>query len=315
MRVMVTGATGFVGRALVRHLAAEGHCVVAVARKAPALEWPGDGVSVALIGDVKDRAGLSSAVRDVDAVLHLAGLTTIRSPRPALALHDSVNRQGTQALLDAMEGEANRTGRPLTLLFASSTAVYGVTGDAPVGEEHPACPVSRYGASKLAAEEAVRERSERGAIGAVTLRACNLGGATNRIGDLDRSRLIPRVLAVAAGQLPRLVINGSGGNRREYLHIEDFLAACSLALPSVRPGCYDVYNVAGGARLSVLEVVSLAERVSGRPVASAFRRGEFEPPTVLCDPRRIREAFGWQPEHSSPERILGDAWAASASDG
>jgi UDP-glucose 4-epimerase len=236
MRILVTGASGFIGTALVPKLAAEGHQVAALIRRPHTFAAaPATRVSMLPISDIGDKAALSSAMLGVDAVFHLAGFTAVRAVPAMQSLYESTNRDGTQVLLDAMTDEADRTGRPLRLIFVSSTAVYGATEGAPVGEDHPPAPANRYGESKLAAEHAIRERTRQGAIGSVTLRACNLGGAANGVGDLDRSRLIPQVLRVAAGRSPHLVVNGSGGALREYLHIEDFLTACSLALASVRP--------------------------------------------------------------------------------
>ncbi len=150
MRALVTGATGFVGSHVVEALAARGDAVSVLARSAArAAPLERLGVTVAL-GTLDDAPSLAAAVRGADVVFHLAGLTAAASP----ADYQRVNAEGTRRLV-----EAARTARPAPprFVYVSTQAVLGPSAPgARVAEDAPCRPVTAYGRSKLAGEDAVR---------------------------------------------------------------------------------------------------------------------------------------------------------------
>ena len=133
MRVLVTGATGFVGGAVVQELRAAGHSVIGFARGSQPASCP------LLTGDILDQASIEHAVEDVDAVCHLAALTLVRESFEQPARYFRVNVSGTLNLLDALDGEARRSGRKLRLVFASTCAVYGAPERQPITEAQIPC--------------------------------------------------------------------------------------------------------------------------------------------------------------------------------
>ena len=308
MRVLVTGAAGFAGTAVTKCLLLAGHEVTALVHNSrPA------GVRDLRAGDILNAASLGEAVAGADAVCHLAALTRVRESFADPVAYFEHNVTGTVNLLRAMDAEHARTGQALRLVLASTGAVYGAPARQPIPEEETPVPASPYGASKLAAESVAAYHARTGKIGSVTLRAFNISGAVNGRGDADTSRIIPKALAVAAGHFPCLHVNGDGAALRDYVHVEDFGRACTLALEACEPGTSQTYNV-GGTGASVRDVITVTEQVTQRPVPVSWGPAVPEPPVLLADSSRIQADLGWKPHLPDLATIVSDAWQASEHD-
>ncbi|WUI02305.1 NAD-dependent epimerase/dehydratase family protein [Spirillospora sp. NBC_00431] len=296
MRVLVTGAAGYAGYAVGRRLVAAGHDVDGLVRRRAGVA---DGVRP-VRGDLLDPDGLPGG--PYDGVCHLAALTRVRESFDDPLRYFTANVQGTVNLLRAVDADR--------VVFGSTAAVYGTPERQPIPESEHTAPASPYGASKLAAEQAVRFHARTGAIGAVVLRTFNVAGSVEGRVDPDETRLIPKALAVAAGHAPHLEINGDGLAVREYLHVDDLAAAYVRALEAVRPGEERVYNVGSGAGAAVHEVVAAVEEATGRPVPTLRRPARPEPPVLVCDASAVRAGLGWRPERSALPEIIASSWNA-----
>lgn len=301
MRVLVTGATGFLGHAVVGRLAAAGHEVVAMVRR-PDVKVPGAAEHV--VADVCQPDTLHAAVADVEGVCHLAALTRARESVADPVRFWQVNAVGTVNLLAAMTSH----GLPLRLVVASTCALYDFgAGAEAITEDAPERPATPYAATKQAADGAVADAAAAGLVGAVSLRALNLGGASAGHGDGDEARLIPQVVAAARDEGRRLGVNGDGSARRDFLHVEDAADAFALALDACEPGRWRAYNIGSGHPVSVREVIEEAGRLIGRPLPVDHGPSKPEPHTVAADSSRIRRELSWTPTRSSLTRILRDA--------
>ena len=308
MRVLVTGAFGFVGTALVAGLAEAGHEVRALTSRA---DTPSTEAEV-VHGDVRDLEAMRRAVRDVDGVCHLAALTRVREARDRADDYWAVNQGGTATVVKAAAQEAARTGHPMRFVLASTGAVYGRPEVQPIPEDLPLQGTNDYGETKRAAEREVLEVPADGTFGAVVLRLFNVAGAARgRIGDPDT--IISKTLAVARGDLPVLEINGDGTAVRDFVHVYDVACAFELALRHAEPGRRAVFNVgATGARM--LDVVRTVQDVTGREVPVEHRPSLGEAPRLIADTSRIRAELGWLPQRSDLRTIIADAWAATVAD-
>ena len=321
MRVLVTGAFGYVGRAVALRLLEAGHEVVALTSRArsaddPLINHPG---VVVVNADLSSRDDLRAPIlgwsrhplgpRGVEAVCHLAALTHVRESFERPNEYHAVNAEGTRTLLELAAQQGERLGGPLGFVQASTAAVYGAPPAQPIGEDTPPAPTSPYGESKRAADEAVREFAEAGRVAGVSLRAFNAAGSVAGRLDGDKTRIIPRALLVAAGAQQSLVVNGDGSAVRDFVHIDDLARAYVLALGACRTGEFRVYNV-GGTGASVREIVAVAEKVTGRRIPMVSAPAQPEPPILLADTRRIRAELGWSPRRSSLEEIISDTWDA-----
>jgi UDP-glucose 4-epimerase len=304
MRVLVTGATGFIGPAVVQQLSLAGHSVVGFART------PKPASCELRTGDILDQAAVEHAVKGVDAVCHLAGLALVRQSFEEPVRYFKVNVSGTLNLLDAMQAEAQSNGGPLRLVFASTCAVYGTPEKQPITEAQEPAPSSPYGSSKRAAEMAIGYQAALGTIGAVTLRTFNVAGAVDGHGDPDTTRIIPRALLVASGRADRVNVNGDGSAIREYTHVADLALAYAAALDAARPGEHRIYNVGSGVGVSVRDVLEATERVTGRPVSVHWGPPASEPQELRADSSRFRNDLDWHPSRSSLDTIVEDAWQA-----
>ncbi|WP_433758786.1 NAD-dependent epimerase/dehydratase family protein [Nocardia sp. CA-135398] len=296
MRVLVTGAAGYLGRAVVAALAAAGHDTVAMVRSEQSIIAHADEIRVA---DLLDSDALRRAVDGVDAVCHLAGLTRVRESMADPLRYFGVNTVGTIALLDAMS-----TAEVPRLVFASTGAIYGDVSGRSIAEELPDNPPHPYASSKLAAESVVEAHD----AAAVVLRLFNLAGGC----DPDPTRLIPRVVSAAARNEP-LEVNGDGSSVRDYVHVSDAANAFVAALEHLpSPGTTERYVIGSGQGASVRQVVAAVEEVSGRRLALIHRPAVPEPSSLVADPAKATNQLGWVPTHSAIVAIVDQMWHAYA---
>ncbi|BDU02542.1 UDP-glucose 4-epimerase GalE [Nocardia sputorum] len=292
VRVLVTGANGYIGSAVVDLLGSAGHEPIAMVRES------GPAVRVTTrIADLLDEAGLWEALDGVDAVCHLGGLTRARESTADPLRYFRVNTGGTVALLDAMA--ATGVSR---IIFASTGSIYGTPERQPMTESLPDAPPHPYAASKLAAEWAIRSQTGTGRLSATVLRLMNVAGGA----DPDPTRLIPRAFA-AARNGSVLEVNGDGSAVRDYLHLDDAAAAFVACLANMPPkGEFARYLVGSGQGSSILDVVAAVERRTGRRIRLTHRPAAPEPAVLISDPAKAMTELHWRPDRSDLETIVRD---------
>lgn len=330
MRLLVTGGSGFIGAAVVRAAQTAGHEVRVLDQSGVA---PPDALDVELIrGDIRDADVVEAALAGVDAVSHQAAKVGLGVNLDDMPDYAAVNDVGTAVLLAAMARRG--VGR---LVLASSMVIYGEGGyrcpehgpiaapprhvaDLAAGRFDPPCPRchrpleptlvgedavpdprNAYAASKLAQEHFARIWA-RECDGTVTaLRYHNVYGP-----GMPRDTPYAGVAAIfrsalARGEAPRVFEDG--GQRRDFVHVDDVAAANLAALTAQSrgettrtPSRITVYNVASGVQRTVGELATtLAEVMSGpRPVVTGeYRLGDVR--HVTADTARIAAELGWRP--------------------
>ena len=243
-RVLVTGASGFIGSAVVAALARDGHTVRAAVRR-PHLSFPGS-VEVAQHPDLAEAFDWQPLLQNVDQVVHLAGIAHTGHGVDRAA-YDRVNRQATAELATA----AAQAGVKHFVFVSSIRAQCGPAADHALTESDDPAPTDAYGASKLAAEEAVRDSG----VPFTILRPVLLYGP----GVKGNLALLARA---AATRLPLPVKDF--GNRRSLLGIDNFISALTfvLATPATIGETYVVADPGIPPRLS--DVFATLRQARGR---------------------------------------------------
>jgi nucleoside-diphosphate-sugar epimerase len=244
-RVLVTGATGFLGRAVVAAFAANGQTVRAATRRMPVLPFRNDVVEVIQHPDLELTFDWRPLLNGVDTVIHLAGIERHRGIRPAL--YDLVNHQATARLA----GAAAQAGIRHFVYVSSLSAQNGPAADHALTERDAATPVDAQGRSKLAAEEAVRASGAPYTI----LRPVPVYGP-------GMSGGLAFLLRAAISPIPLPVRNFT--NRRSYLGIDNFLSALSFVVAT--PGTNgEVYLVADpGIPPNMADLITAIRHAEGR---------------------------------------------------
>jgi UDP-glucose 4-epimerase len=311
MKVLVTGATGYVGWAVVHKLLAVGDEVVAAVHKIDA-DFP-RGVEKRR-ADLEDPTSLSAAVAGVDGICHLAALTQVRVSMQEPTLYYRLNVGGTINLLEALVGESRKRSIRGSFVLASTSQVYGAPARQPIPEDASLNCINPYAATKAACEQLTCGLAVTGSLGATSLRIFNAAGSAAGLGDRDLSRIIPKAVAVAAGAAPRVDVNGEGTAIRDFVDVKDVASAFVAALHANEPGRHAIYNV-GATAASVADVIAAVERVSGQAVPREHHPvHRAEAPVLRADTSKITAELGWQPESSSLEEIVAGQWLFAVRD-
>ena len=306
-RVLVTGAAGFIGSHLVDRLLAGGGEVLGVdaftgyysrcTKEGNLQDALGHERFRLVEGDLLDL-DLGALLDGVESVAHLAGEPGVRrSWGPNFPRYVARNVLTTERLLEA----AARAGKT-RLVLASSSSVYGSDPGRPVGEDHARAPASPYALSKLAAEELVGLYGrERGVAGTV-LRYFTVYGPRQRP-EMALSRFL--FAALRGGPVD---VFGDGGQRRDMTYVADAVEATVAALGAPA----GVYNVGGGNRASVGEMIEAVKKVTGRDFEvrhGAEAQGDVR--STWADSGRAERVLGYRPRVGLEEGVAAQArWAA-----
>jgi nucleoside-diphosphate-sugar epimerase len=268
-RVLVTGANGFIGKALVKALIAAGVDVVALAREH---------------GDLEHEVAWEKAPK-ADVLVHLAGRSFVPDSWNDSAGFLQANVVATGRALEYCRKHAAR------LIFVSAY-VYGIPRRLPIKEDDPVRPNNPYALSKHMAEELCRFYAEQRAVPVTVLRVFNVYGPGQR-----PEFLIPEIIRqVRSGQQIRVK---DLKPKRDYVYLDDVVDALARAL-NTSGGAFNVLNIGSGESLSVGEIISQIQQAAGTslPVVSDDMERPNEIPDVRADIARAGYLLGWRPQHS-----------------
>jgi nucleoside-diphosphate-sugar epimerase len=324
LRIFVTGATGFLGGHLCRHLVAGGHEIVALVRnpKKAATELPPTGVTT-FAGDLSIFEQPDLKIPACDLVIHLAGIVAARSP----AEYDAVNFGAVKSLVGAI---ARQSWRPRRFLFASSLAAAGPTAaGAPKTERDPCAPIDPYGRAKLAAEQFL---SAEAPFPTTSFRPCIIFGPRDTA-SLTLFKLAKRGFGFRVAGTPQElsfidvddVVRGIAALTHDtgVAHRTYFLASDERITTE---SLWRAMSETVGRRVRVLRAPRLVLRSAGvmsTGLSKIFRFtnqldakqvDQMLAPAWICSSQAAQSATGWKP-NVSLAASLSKAWSAYRADG
>ena len=309
-RFLVTGGAGFIGSNLARALVARGDEVrvfdtFLTGRRENLADLPDVEV---VEGDVRDLDALRAAMRGVERVLHQAALPSVaRSLLDPLA-SNAANVTGTLNVLVAARDAGVRR-----VVCASSSSVYGDTPTMPKVETMTPSPLSPYAVSKLSGEHYCAVFTRLFGVEAVALRYFNVFGPYQDPSS-DYAAVIPKFIAILArGERP--MIHGDGTQSRDFTFIDNVVQANLKAAEAPNVGG-EVFNVACGARYSLLDLIAALNRIMRTSIEPDFgepRKGDVK--HSLADIEKGRHLLGYEPSVTFEEGLERTvAWLRSRPD-
>jgi GDP-4-dehydro-6-deoxy-D-mannose reductase len=301
MRTLVTGANGFVGRWLTRHLRAEGDDIWEASRR-----QAGPAAPQKLALDVRIAEDTDRTVRSIrpDAIYHLAAVAfgPDATVDPAAALETNV--VGT---INVLKAAANISPAP-TVMIVSSSEVYGAQpAGRPIGEDIGLIPVTAYGATKAAQEMAAAAYARANKLPVVVVRPFNHIGPGQRV-EFAVASFVSQLVKIGHGvQEPKLHV-GNLAARRDFTDVRDVVIAYRLLVAGQPFG--GPVNVASGRSVSIGEILDRLIALSGlrvEIVTDPLRLRSDDVDDVVGDSTRLRRLTDWSPRLSL-ETSLSDIW-------
>ena len=317
--VLVTGAAGFIGSHLCEALLSQGHHVIGLdcftdyyprsrkeANLSQALVHPNfqlletylltpDTLTSPSRFATGPRASLP-LLQQVDLVYHLAGQPGVRGSWGQLfEAYARNNILATQRLLEA----ATSTGET-PVVYAASSSAYGNLPTMPLQEDMKPTPVSPYGVTKLAAEHLCRLYSEVYGLPTIALRLFTVYGPRQRP-DMAFQRFL-----TALHRDQELVVYGDGKQTRDFTYVDDVIRGLLLAGESCLAGRYpgEMFNIAGGSRVSLAQVLSAMESVTGRQPRVRYQPAQpGDVRDTWADTTKIHAALGFAPKIALAEGL------------
>jgi dTDP-glucose 4,6-dehydratase len=304
MKILITGADGFIGSHLTEALVRRGHSVRAFALYNSFNSWGWldhcavdvKGQFEVFSGDIRDPHGVKQAMQGCDAVLHLAALIAIPYSYHSPDTYIDTNVKGTLNVLQA----ARELG-VTRVIHTSTSEVYGTARFVPITEEHPLQGQSPYSASKIAADQLAYSFYASFGLPVVIVRPFNTYGPRQ-----SARAVIPTIITQIAGG-KRQIRLGALSPTRDFNYVRDTVAGFIAALNSSR-GLGEVVNFGSNFEISIGETAALIAEVMNAEIEIQtdevrLRPEKSEVERLWADNRKAHELFGWQPAYAGRDGL------------
>lgn len=328
--ILITGGCGYIGSHTAIDLLNKGYDVVSIDNLSRSKQFVPDRIK-SITGkdfinyriDLRDLPKLRNVLHshtDIVGIIHFAAFKSVGESvqKPLIYFDNNIN--STINIL--------RIAEEYTIpnfVFSSSCSVYGNTSELPVKETTPlSSPESPYGWTKLVSEQMIAAHAKTSAIKFIALRYFNPAGAhdSGQIGEIPFSEpenLIPNITQTAIGKKGELIINGNdyptrdGSCIRDYVHVMDIAEAHTQAiefqLNNKQQNNFEVFNLGSGEGVSVLELISSFERVSGIKLNyTTGQRREGDVVEIYADNKKANTLLDWSGKRDL-DKMMQSAWA------
>ncbi|MCL2762124.1 MAG: UDP-glucose 4-epimerase GalE [Treponema sp.] len=327
MNILIIGGAGYIGSHIAKEFLDQGHCVTVYDNLSSGLRENLFPAAAFVHGDIHDYPGLVQVMKEgfvsasfdagssFDALIHLAASKAAGESMLKPEKYSRNNIMGTLNILNA----ASETGIK-NIVFSSSAAVYGEPEYLPIDEKHPTRPENYYGFTKLEIEHFLDWYEKLRGIRYACLRYFNAAGydVQGRIKGLEQNpvNLLPVVMETACGIRPEVQIFGNdydtpdGTCIRDYIHVSDLAAAHVAALDYISTNEKSfMVNLGSGTGSSVLEVIEIARKVTGKPIpVKVVGRRPGDPAKLAASSARAHELLGWKARYSDMETLIQTSW-------
>ena len=313
MKSLITGVAGFIGSHLAERLLAAGHEVVGIDnfldnyprhfKENNLAEFSRHDRFTFLNQDLL-QSDLAKLLRDVSYVFHLAGQPGVRSSwGREFTRYTENNITATQLLLEASKGLSLAK-----FVYASTSSVYGDTDDLPMREEGLTRPVSPYGATKLAAEHLCHLYWKAFAVPTVSLRFFTV------YGPRQRPDMFFHLFMRALRRGDEVPLFDVGEQTRDFTFCQDIVDGIMAA--ATYPGQGEVFNLGGGSEVSLLNAISLAEKIAGRKAnLTRFDRQKGDVRHTKARLDQAKNKLAYQPKVGLEEGLASEwNWICANSD-
>jgi UDP-glucose 4-epimerase len=296
VKTLVTGGAGFIGSNLVRLLVEEGHEVTVLDNLLSGHRTNLDPLAgIRFVeGDIRDSATLDTATAGAELVFHLAASVGNKRSIEFPIDDAEINVVGTARVLEAARRHGARK-----LVFSSSAGIFGELMTVPIREDHPAEPVSPYGASKLGAEKLCLSYAKLYPLECVCLRYFNVYGVNQRYDAYGN------VIPIFARRILRdepVTIFGDGEQTRDFVNVRDLARANYQA--GLSRGLSGAFNIGAASRISISDLAKLMYAIAGRqPNVTHAPPREGDVRHSLADISAARASFGFRPTVALEEGI------------
>jgi len=311
--ILVIGGAGYIGSHTVKHLIENGYEVVVADNLSTGHKEAVTTPNFEL-ADLADKESLNRVFKKykIDTVIHFAGFIAVGESVENPAKYYRNNVIGTLNLLDIM-----LENKVKNIIFSSTAAVFGNPEYTPIDEAHPTAPINPYGKTKLMIENIFTDYRSAYGLNYIALRYFNASGCSSdtSIGESHNpeTHLIPLVLKAIKGERENIKIFGTDYNTpdgtciRDYIHVEDLALAHRLALEKIEQFSGTI-NLGTCTGTSVKEIITIAEKITGKSCATIVEKRRTGDPAILCaDNKKAGEILGWHPTHTM-EDIIRTAW-------
>ena len=316
MNILVTGGAGYIGSHVVLELIDQGYSVIVYDDLSTGNLNNIDPKATFINGSLTNNKKLNDVFKNnIDAVIHLAAFKAAGESMVDPSKYIENNLIGSFNLIKNCEKHNVKK-----IVFSSSASVYGEPNYLPIDENHNTNPINYYGLTKLQIEENLVWYHKLKKINFVSLRYFNASGYDNKQrilhAEKNNHNLIPEIMNSLIEKNKVVKVFGNDYNTpdgtaiRDYIHVTDLANAHILALDYLNNYKKKIIvNLGAKKGTSVLDIIKLSQRISGKKVNFIYcKRRIGDPRELIADYNKAKKILSWRPRFSKIENIIKSSW-------